>query len=309
MRVVLNTIERLDGKISKNSALVAISVSYCGDILVLARTGPFAANPGPVPEGASVIRTHPTSYSIFILDTNLDSAPLREVKIIEETVNLHHVQLLKNDRILVAGGRAGLFSEESKNGRIYSIDGKLLFSLGLGDGIEDIQSSDGSSIWVSYFDQGVLGDSPIGNSGLIRIVPGEEKYWELELPQGYGPMIDMYAFTVTKGGDVWFYYYSDFALGNVRKDGTVNCVKVPCKGALAAVANETHVMLLGSYERLDVGTIFYRGNLNSPVYSGTLEFVDQNGNVFVPTRIVGKGENIICLSDDRFFHTTLSALS
>jgi len=93
-----------------------------------------------------------------------------------------------------------------------------------GDGIEDVQTSVGGSIRVSYFDEGVIGSNgwghsggprPTGCSGLVRFGLGGAVQWAYEPPVGHEPILDCYAVNV-HGEIVWLYYYTGFTVARVE---------------------------------------------------------------------------------------------
>jgi hypothetical protein len=70
----------------------------------------------------------------------------------------------------------------------------------LGDGVQDVQVDAAGGVWVSYFDEGVLGNyrwtNPIGVRGLLRFSIQGEIEWEYAPPPGCNPILDCDALNV-----------------------------------------------------------------------------------------------------------------
>src|SRR5262249_48614233 len=78
--------------------------------------------------------------------------------------NYHAVQPLPQGRWLLVRGRAA--GKRDDNAHVHAPDGTWLRSFHAGDGIADVQATERGSVWVSYFDEGVFGDTALGQSGL-----------------------------------------------------------------------------------------------------------------------------------------------
>src|SRR5262245_41324772 len=72
--------------------------------------------------------------------------------------NYHAVQPLPRHRWLLVRGRAG--GEDDRNAHVYEADGTPAHSFHAGDGIADVQATERGNAWVSYFDEGVFGNTP-----------------------------------------------------------------------------------------------------------------------------------------------------
>lgn len=128
-------------------------------------------------------------------------------------MNYHHIQPI-GENILLLGARSrilknGMYEE---NACIVNQQGEILQAFCLGDGIEDCIVTRDGRIITSYFDEGVFGDAPFGNKGLVvwdcmgHRIWENEKYW----------IMDCYAINVDEQENLWFYYYADDDL--VRTD-------------------------------------------------------------------------------------------
>jgi hypothetical protein len=73
------------------------------------------------------------------------------------------VQPLPDGEVLVVGLRSGGVHDVD-NAAVYDRDGSVAREFRLGDGIEDVQTTRDGAIWVSYFDEGILGTWPEGRA-------------------------------------------------------------------------------------------------------------------------------------------------
>lgn len=132
-------------------------------------------------------------------------------------MNYHLIQPI-GENILLLGARSrlqksGMYEE---NACIVNQQGEILRAFCLGDGIEDCIVTRDERIITSYFDEGVFGDAPFGNKGLViwdcmgHRIWENKKYW----------IMDCYAINVDEQENLWFYYYADDALvwTNFEKD-------------------------------------------------------------------------------------------
>ncbi len=112
-----------------------------------------------------------------------------------------------------------IFNYEDDNAVIYNADGSEYAKFYAGEGIQDCQVDVNEDIWVSYYDEGIFGDCPIGANGIVAFDPtgklifnNYDQYVErFNVP----PIDDCYAMNVIDG-DVWLYYYSEFPLVQMK---------------------------------------------------------------------------------------------
>ncbi|WP_404491223.1 hypothetical protein [Bacillus sp. RC240] len=112
-----------------------------------------------------------------------------------------------------------IFNYEEDNAVIYNSDGSEHCKFYAGEGIQDCQVDVNEDIWVSYCDEGVFGECPIGVNGIVAfdskgqfIFDSYDQYVEkYNIPY----IDDCYAMNVIDG-DVWLYYYSEFPLVQMK---------------------------------------------------------------------------------------------
>lgn len=124
--------------------------------------------------------------------------------------NYHHVQPLKGGQWLLVRGRAN--GDNDCNAHIFSAAGRRIRSFAAGDGIEDVQADESGNIWISYFDEGVFGETTLGNSGLVCLDSSGKLVFDFQsIPHPcVQSMADCYALNVCSDEEVWVCYYTDF---------------------------------------------------------------------------------------------------
>ncbi|WP_175975668.1 hypothetical protein [Burkholderia sp. BCC1047] len=188
--------------------------------------------------GASFAKTTPSTLQRYRVIAWKDGAMLLDLVIDNEPFNIHEIQPVEDDLLLVCS-RSGYRGPDDYdlNGRLYRRDGTPCGEILLGDGIESVQVTATGEIWASYFDEGVFGNlgwaSPVGESGLVAWNRHGEQRYAFSPPQGFGPIDDCYALNVSGDHDVWLYYYSEFALVRLFDRQAVASWRIPVKGSHA----------------------------------------------------------------------------
>src|SRR5262249_30565077 len=156
--------------------------------------------------GASFAKLHADHLNNFRIDHLVDGE-WRSVSLPPTRENLNQVQPLGEDAWLLVRGRAK--GEKDRNAHVYSLDGTPIRSFHAGDGIEDVQTNETGHIWVSYFDEGVFGDTTLGASGLACLnASGKVRFNFNEVARAdAAPDIgDCYAFNACSDEEVWLCY-------------------------------------------------------------------------------------------------------
>jgi hypothetical protein len=162
------------------------------------------------------------------------------------------VQPLPKGEWLLVRGRAA--DEGERNAYVHAANGELVRSFHAGDGVADVQTTERGRVWVSYFDEGVFGNTPLGASGLALLDRrGRPLFCFTDL--GAGPLVqsmaDCYALNVCSDRETWLYYYTDFPLVRLLDRKLGGCWRMPVHGSNAFAVDGMRVLLGGSYERKD----------------------------------------------------------
>jgi hypothetical protein len=164
------------------------------------------------PSGASFAKLRADHVNCYRIDhhrsgewSSLTLNPTKE--------NFHCVQPLNESNWLLVRGRAD--GNSDRNAHVYGSDGTYLRSFHAGDGIEDAQATEEGRIWVSYFDEGVFGDTALGQAGLGCLDSSGRvsfRFNELASTGTVPDVADCYALNVCSNREAWLYYYTDFPL-------------------------------------------------------------------------------------------------
>ncbi len=130
------------------------------------------------------------------------------------TIRFPIIRRLDANRFLIADGRTW---KSSLNGFIYNFNGQLLHSFLAGDGIEDILIHH-HKIIITYFDEGVSGDTGPNNDGLaIFNLEGKQEFG-LNSSAGELLIIDCYCICKHGTNRILFYAYNNFDLVELNLD-------------------------------------------------------------------------------------------
>jgi hypothetical protein len=170
------------------------------------------------------------------------------------------------------------------NARLFAVDGSLINSFEIGDGVEQIACAPDGRIWVAYFDEGIFGVAdpdgswPPASSGLAVFDALGKCQWRFAL-EGYS-IADCYALS-TSGQEVWASPYAEFPVFCIEGAG-VRSWKNSIVGARAITAGNGHVVLAGGYKdnanrvsllRLDKHEAMPVGELRLPEIAGSTSFL------------------------------------
>jgi hypothetical protein len=174
----------------------------------------------------------------------LDLAPTSE--------NYHFVQPLPGERWLLVRSRAE--GEADHNASVHAPDGHPLDSFHAGDGIEDVQATEQGRAWVSYFDEGVFGDTALGQTGLASLDPHGRpifRFTDLGPDPLVQSMADCYALNVCSDKEVWLCYYTNFPLVQLLAGSLAGWWPMPVQGSHGFAVDGGGVLLGGSYDSKD----------------------------------------------------------
>jgi hypothetical protein len=209
---------------------------------------------------------------------------------------------LPEGETLIVGTRAHQSEEGSElNAKIYDSDGVLVREFLLGDGIEDVQTSEEGAIWVSYFDEGVYGNfgwgepgsPPPSASGLARFDGLGALQWHFKPPIDDQPIDDCYALNVAN--DVaWVYYYSSFPLVRIAGD-EIEWWDTPVSGAHAVAIRGETAWLVGGYGNDRTRCVVCRFADRHLVEQERFTLTTTSGELSRAARIAARAQNIYAL--------------
>ncbi len=280
----------------KGGELVAFNVGHDGTAYLAVALKPLdyriekrsgASFPKTIPD-------QPQTYRVVGLRGN---QPILDVVIEGERFNIHHIQPILDELLLVCGRSYYKGADDfEKNGRVYSRTGKFVREILLGDGIQDVQTTAKGVIWTSFFDEGVFGNYgwsiPVGASGLIAWDAVGEKLYEFQPSGGLDSICDCYALNVESEEDVWFYYYTEFPLVHLRSYGIQSIWKMPLGGCHAFAIAGNHALFRGGYKEKVAYSLFSLDNSGKVSLISEIELRDEFGKQLKAENVVGRGNAI-----------------
>lgn len=220
----------------------------------------------------------PNRYRLLTWSTDT----LAELTLPPTSVNYHYVRPYPTGWLLVCARAA---NNSDLNAHLFDHSGALRRELHLGDGVEDLQTSNDGTIWASYFDEGVFGDLPLGQEGLVRFDAEGQPQAGFNRA-GCGFISDCYAFNAIDGGSVILCPYTEFPVVRWRAGESPQVLgAAPVQGARALAVSERWLLFVGSYDD-----------------SGSLCLLDRESWQPVPLRLDGPAlpaESIVSVARSR----------
>jgi len=188
-----------------------VAVDWDGNPLLLAQEGKPPEPPAEVGMDARIqwLNTPPKAHHLIYWE-----GKSKRIVTFEQSTGLttFHVQRFKEGWLLceARGGRAA----------VYDRAGRLGGTLDLGDASNDVQTTSGGQIWVSYFDEGVYGNGIGSQQGVICFdSKGHPIFGYFDFAERHQlPFIDdCYSMNVANEDEVWLSYYSAFPLVHIKK--------------------------------------------------------------------------------------------
>jgi hypothetical protein len=237
--------------------LVVVSVGPQLDLVILSlSTPPDFQRPGFAKQYSDQInqyRIHVQSGDQWL---ELSLPPTREL--------YHYVQPLPESNWLLVRGRAE--NDQDANAHVFDDVGRLLRSFPAGDGIQDVQTDESGQIWISYFDEGVFGDTSLGRNGLVCLDDSGKLLFDFQrIPhECVRSMADCYALNVCSAHEAWLCYYTDFPLVKLADFGLANVwLRQPISGSPAFAVLDDSVLFAGGYRKRDSLFLVNLGSLRS----------------------------------------------
>lgn len=285
--------------------LVALNVGPDGVVYLVIAQKPLDYRTTAV--GGSFAKTRPDAPQRYRVVGLLGDEVVLQTLIEQEAFNIHDVQPLGGDELLLVCSRSMFRSagDVDHNGRVYSRAGVLKRELVLGDGIESTQVTSRGEVWTSFFDEGVFGNygwtNPIGASGLVAWDATGKKLYEFEHGGNAGYISDCYALNVASDDDVWCYYYTDFPLVHLHKHRVVSTWSVPVHGSHAFAVADECALFAGAYRERDAFRLMRLQEGGRATAMRTFGMVDPAGDAMRPERTVGRGGYLYVLSDGQLY--------
>jgi hypothetical protein len=203
--------------------------------------------------------------------------------------------------------RDGWLLGDSRGGHatIYDDRGAARAFMDLGDASEDLQTTAGGHIWVSYFDEGIYGRG-IGNAGVVCFDENGEpmfKYAEFAETHKLPSIDDCYAMNVANDDEVWLSYYSAFPLVCIRSFELGRAwMRFGCLAEAFALSNGT-VISSQCYTRVhNEPSQLLRCTLGDEPQREKLQALDEFGNAIgSPFTVAARAESLYLQTDGALY--------
>jgi hypothetical protein len=283
--------------------VVSVAAGPHSDLVVLSLDAPPDYR-RTAPSGASFAKLRADHTNRYRID-HLRGGAWSSLTLAPTDENFHCVQPLGESDWLLVRGRAD--GNSDRNAHVYGPDGTCLRSFHAGDGIEDIQATEDGRIWVSYFDEGVFGNTVLGQTGLACLDSSGRanfRFNELASAGAVPDIADCYALNVCSNREAWLYYYTDFPLVRLV-DGQVAelWAGIGVKGSHAFAVSGRHALFAGGYNKRD--RLFLVDLATSEVRERIP--VDEAGEPIEGFAAFGRGSRLWLQSGNAVFVVDLSA--
>ncbi len=227
---------------------------------------------------------------------------------LQETLqNMSYAQPLSQSRWILVRARSG--GNTDGNGHIYAAQGNLLETVALGDGIQDVQTTIKGHLWVSYFDEGVFGDTSLGNSGLACLNEDGTLAFDFnKLTQGM--IADCYALNVVSDSETWLCPYTDFPIVRLRdRQIDHSWDNNPIHGSGAFAVWKDRVLFSGGYSEKNKLFIVNLYRLDSgELLKEECHAVDESGSEIKFTGVFGRGSRLYLATEQSLYFLELQEI-
>ncbi|MFD2204949.1 hypothetical protein [Kiloniella antarctica] len=187
------------------------------------------------------------------------------------------------------------------NGMIYNPKTKEIRQFLAGDGIEQAQIDHNDNIWISYFDEGTIGNygwgnvnarplaDPIGKTGLNCFDSLGNIIWKFDQADAF--IDDCYAMNVTPQ-DTHIYYYSDFDFCTISENYQTSFFSPKLGGCETFAISGKYLLFDGQYEG-DICKAYLikkaGESFNSPI---PVNLKLSHGEAFSEGTLIGRGNKL-----------------
>jgi hypothetical protein len=265
------------------------------------------------PGWASFAKTMPETPQNYRIIAFQDHQIVLDLNIEEEKFNIHDVQPLPDDQILLACFRSNYRSptDIEKNGRIYHQSGELSREILLGDGIQVMQTTADGMIWTGFMDEGIFGnfgwDQPMGASGLVAWSAAGDKIYDFQPTDDLDSICDCYALNVASDSDVWLYYYTEFPLVHLHEQKIQSVWEMPIAGSDGFAVSGDRALFRGDYDDPDTYHLFALNDNDEVELLQQFQLADETGQKMTAERVVSRGSSLYILSNESVYQVDVAS--
>ena len=220
---------------------------------------------------------------------------------------LYCVQPLAQGEWLLVDTRSD--DDSDANGHTYSAEGKLLTTMPLGDGVQDVQTTPNGQIWVSYFDEGVFGGTALGTAGLANFDAKGTQKFSFNAEHEW-IIADCYALNVVSDEEVWLCPYTDFPLVRLKNKETIHrWDNNPVHGANAFAVWKDRALFTGGYgERDKLFVVHLYQSEGKELAKEEHQAVSDDGENIKFTHAFGRGSCLYLVTTDSLYCVDLQVI-
>lgn len=240
-----------------------------------------------------------------------DDATCERIDVKTPSRTFHFAQVLGDDLLVVSGrARRSITGELEVNALVVGQDGHIQREMALGDGIEDVQVTRDRDVWVSYFDEGVIGalshrSDALGATGLEHLDERGVRIAALRPPTEAGSVCDCYALNVASHDEVWVSYHPQFPLVQLKNDGTATRAWSDApRGTHAFAVHGSSALFQGGYGHED-RYLFCSLDEGHVVVRRTYRFIDPDGVALAHCQAIGRGPVLWLADGSRWYKIDL----
>jgi len=248
--------------------------------------------------GVSFAKTTPDTPQSYRVIAFYDGNITLDVRIANETFNIHDIQPLPKGELLLVCCRSRYKgpNDFDKNGRVYSSNGELVREVLLGDGIQRVQTTSNGTIWTSFFDEGVSGnygwDNPVGSSGLVAWDSHGKRLYDFQPANGLDSICDCYALNVESDSSTWLYYYTEFPLVHLRDQQVESHWAMPVRGSGAFAVSDGFALFTGEYDKRNDYHLFELGRHGNIKEVMKLKVTDEDNQRLLAEMVFGRSGSL-----------------
>jgi hypothetical protein len=298
--------------VTSDRDIVAFNVGHDGTIYIVLALKPLDYRFEQIPGGASFSKTTPDTPQNYRVIAFQEGQLTLDITISGEKYNIHDIQPLPTDEILLVCARSRRRSPNDfeKNGRIYSLNGEFRREILLGDGIQSVQATSDGIIWTSFFDEGIFGNfgwnEPVGASGLVAWNAEGTKIYDFQPGDDLDSICDCYALNVASDVDVWLYYYTEFPLVRLHRQKVQLIWNMPIEGSGSFAVSGYRVLFRGGYDDRNTYYLFALNSNERVKLLKQVQLADETGQKITAEQVVGRGDALYVLSGDLVYRVNVS---
>lgn len=168
-----------------------------------------------------------------------------EITIPNVDLSSQFVDVLPDGRVLLASARCR--SVNHMNGLIYDPKSKKTVCFCAGDGIQNMFADNLGRIWISFFDEGIFGETKISASGAVCLNDQGDILWRYKESQGFSSISDCYAMNVCET-EAYIYFYTDFPLCKISQKFALEYWETTLSGCHTIAIGENSALFSGEYD-------------------------------------------------------------